>query len=356
MVVKIAFIARTTQPRGGTESYLFDIVAGCKRAGHEVHVFTSCFRLGRPIASMGVKVHRIPLSFLPKSLRLRSYRFMLSVMLKKTDYDLTISVARIGGHDLTVCGGTHLGFLRSTGKSISLKDKAEILEERHSYKDSSLIVPHSPLMQAELEELYGVNSSKVRLFYPPVNVLKFGYRSFVSKIELKKRFGLSSDRKTLLFPSTSHARKGLPLLVEALGRLPEDQFELVVAGLKSDSARLPKNVKFLGFVKSMEDLYCAADITVLPSHYEPFGLVITESIACGTPVVLHNKVGAHTLVTEREGISFSELNPQSLSAAILQASSATFDIDKNFCVNHSLTVDGHVARLILAGQEARKSS
>ncbi len=93
-----------------------------------------------------------------------------------------------------------------------------------------------------------------------------------------------------MFPSTGHDRKGLPLLLDTLATLPEEQFELAVAGSDSGKFHRLPNVKYLGFIQNMGELYRAADFTVLPSHYEPFGLVVTESLACGTPVVTHAKV------------------------------------------------------------------
>jgi glycosyltransferase involved in cell wall biosynthesis len=53
-------------------------------------------------------------------------------------------------------------------------------------------------------------------------------------------------------------------------------------------------VRFLGFVNQsgLPETYTASDILVLPSSYEPFGLVVNEAMLCGCPVVVSDRVGA----------------------------------------------------------------
>jgi glycosyltransferase involved in cell wall biosynthesis len=62
-------------------------------------------------------------------------------------------------------------------------------------------------------------------------------------------------------------------------------------------------VRFLGFVNQsrLPDVYQAADILVLPSEHEPFGVVVNEAMLCGRPVIVSDRVGAkYDLVREGE--------------------------------------------------------
>ena len=57
---------------------------------------------------------------------------------------------------------------------------------------------------------------------------------------------------------------------------------------------LTDRVRFLGFVNQSQlpSVYCAADFFVLPSLFEPFGLVVNEAMLCGLPVAVSDSVGA----------------------------------------------------------------
>lgn len=158
------------------------------------------------------------------------YRGALAWRMKRGNYDLTISLSHNRGQDLAICGGTQFGLLRAAARPPSLNDRSEIALEKRCYAESSLIVAHSRMMELELQDLYGVSKEKIRLIHPPVDARQFHPGPPARKDDLKKRFGLSVDRKTLLFPSTSHERKGLPLLLQALALLPPGRFELAVAG------------------------------------------------------------------------------------------------------------------------------
>jgi glycosyltransferase involved in cell wall biosynthesis len=63
-----------------------------------------------------------------------------------------------------------------------------------------------------------------------------------------------------------------------------------------------ERVRFLGHRSDVVGLMRAADVFVLPASYEPFGLVVLEALACGTPVITSRAAGVAELVTDgREG-------------------------------------------------------
>ena len=123
-------------------------------------------------------------------------------------------------------------------------------------------------------------------------------------------FDLPGDKRLVLFgavdPMGDH-RKGADLLQEALQSLSGDleDVELVVFG-----ANRPENPPDFGFpthyVGYLHDdpslvlLYSAADVMVVPSRYEGFGQTVSESLACGTPVVAFDATGPKDIVDHRE--------------------------------------------------------
>jgi glycosyltransferase involved in cell wall biosynthesis len=109
----------------------------------------------------------------------------------------------------------------------------------------------------------------------------------------------------ILFLSRLHPKKGLPLLIAALGRIRSDiRFMLRVAGtgptayvkeLKSLAARagIGDRVAFLGHVDGVRrnELFEWADLFVLPSYQENFALAAAEAMAAGVPLIVSKSVG-----------------------------------------------------------------
>ncbi len=127
----------------------------------------------------------------------------------------------------------------------------------------------------------------------------------------RKRLGLPAAAKIVFFLSRldkAHYFKGLPILVRALGRLPE--VTLVVGGdgelrrrhERNASKHLGERAIFVGDIAEADlpSYFAAADVVVLPSvdRTEAFGLVLLEAMACGTPVVASRLNGVQTLVED----------------------------------------------------------
>ncbi len=115
----------------------------------------------------------------------------------------------------------------------------------------------------------------------------------------KANLGLSG-KKTILFVGRIEPLKGIDRLIRATSLLKNTQSQLIIIGGDEESTpeieklqklatalRISNSVNFLGSVEQnkLPSYYSAADVTVVPSHYESFGLVALESLACGTPVV-----------------------------------------------------------------------
>jgi glycosyltransferase involved in cell wall biosynthesis len=111
---------------------------------------------------------------------------------------------------------------------------------------------------------------------------------------------LVGNSRKVLFLSRLHPKKGVELLIQAHKILHDDgvPIELLIAGPGDDEyarglkqlvadLKLENSTHFLGMVRGQVklSLYELADVFVLPTHQENFGLVLPESLACGTPVV-----------------------------------------------------------------------
>jgi glycosyltransferase involved in cell wall biosynthesis len=107
----------------------------------------------------------------------------------------------------------------------------------------------------------------------------------------KARFGLAPGERVVLMVAShfSIPYKGIPFGVDALRELPGDAFRvlLIGAGAEAIAARIPQASICPGAIRDTAGMawaYRAADVTLVPSVVESFGLVAAESLACETPV------------------------------------------------------------------------
>lgn len=128
----------------------------------------------------------------------------------------------------------------------------------------------------------------------------------VAREEFLERWPEARDKRVLLFLSRLHEKKGCDLLLEAFAKVRREDLHLVIAGPPADEsyrARLEQlvarlfptgdaPVTFTGMLRDAAKwgAFAAADAFVLPSHQENFGLAVAEALACGTPVLISNRV------------------------------------------------------------------
>lgn len=118
--------------------------------------------------------------------------------------------------------------------------------------------------------------------------------------KFRKRFSIPRERRLLLFLSRIHPKKGLPMLFKAMAQLSNrlDDWLLVIAGADESGHRheleqqgeklgISNRVIFVGPLHGSEkrDAFASADVFVLPTHSENFGIVIAEALGAGVPVI-----------------------------------------------------------------------
>jgi D-inositol-3-phosphate glycosyltransferase len=185
------------------------------------------------------------------------------------------------------------------------------------------IVAATEAEQSQLEDLYQVNSHQIRVVPPGVNIHHF-YP--IPADEAKEAIGLSAKDKVALFVGRIEPLKGVDTLIRAMAIIKKNcmtfvcpDYLIIIGGdpqgnpedLSREMARLQtlcrdldldEMVVFLG--KRGQDTlpyyYSAAEVVVVPSHYESFGMVALEAMACGTPVIASRVGGLAYLVREGE--------------------------------------------------------
>jgi D-inositol-3-phosphate glycosyltransferase len=183
----------------------------------------------------------------------------------------------------------------------------------------------------QLERLYGADPSRIELVAPGVDHAFFspgdrlGARSALQHLDL-------GSGPVLLFVGRIQPLKGLDVAVRALAALHRPDARLVVVGGASGTEgaaeveRIDKLVAELGVADQLRRVqpvphhllstyYRAADVVLVPSRSESFGLVALEAAACGTPVVAAAVGGLRTLVEHgRTGFLVEGRDPAAFAA------------------------------------------
>jgi D-inositol-3-phosphate glycosyltransferase len=172
-----------------------------------------------------------------------------------------------------------------------------IMAEQELVNDCQRIIAATEKGKDELISYYGASPHKISVIPCGVNLELFRH---TDKNTARRKLGLNGH-KILLFVGRIDPLKGIDRLLMALPKLQCRQgLSLLVIGGDGDSQpdvgrlqRLSQSlniqdaVTFAGIVeqKELPSYYSAADVCVIPSYYESFGLVALESLACGTPIV-----------------------------------------------------------------------
>jgi D-inositol-3-phosphate glycosyltransferase len=209
--------------------------------------------------------------------------------------------------------------------------------ERQVIRRADRIVAATIAEVTQLRFLYKAPSSKLVTIPPGVDVSHF-YP--IPADEAKLYVGLKPEDRMVLFVGRIEPLKGVDTLIQAMSCLQlkaQQRVHLAIIGgdpsaspqeMSAEMARLQKlcddlsvgqTVVFLG--KRDQDklpyYYSAAELLVMPSHYESFGMVALEAMACGTPVIASEVGGLAYLVRDGEtGFTIPDQEPEALCEKI----------------------------------------
>jgi len=341
--MKIAIIHNQFSRGGGMEAYMLSLIKGFLAAGDEVTIHT--YEVDQQLAAgFPCIIRRTKIPPMPR--RWKKYFFLhrCNSKFNREEYDISLSLTRTCCQDIAVCGGIHPEMVKRVRRSSLFRwfhDKIEIAFERKMLATVPIIMAHSQAIAREILNNYEVAESKIKVLHPPINTDTFLRSDPRTVQETRAEYNISADKLTFLLPSCGHKCKGLEQLLAAFSQLDPSRFELLVAGGKLPR-KIPANVRYIGYINNLAPVYSAVDYTILPSHYEAFGLVIPESLQCGTPVITTREVGAAELLSDQNGIILDNNQPETIAATIRRLS-RTFPVAENFAGRHRLTINQHIA-------------
>lgn len=187
--------------------------------------------------------------------------------------------------------------------------RAEV--EARIIANADAVVVSSEHERHSMTDLYGARRDRIHVVPPGIDLDHFFP---LDRPESKRKLGFAGQ-DVVLAVGRMDPVKGFDVLLRAVALLPHlERLRLVlVGGTEDDRERdrlqslagelgIGKKVTFAGAVpqERLPLYYSAASVAVVPSHYESFGFVAAEALACGTPVVASKVGGLPTIVRDGE--------------------------------------------------------
>jgi len=191
--------------------------------------------------------------------------------------------------------------------------------EKKSFERTNVIIAVSERVRQDLLKL-GIASDKVKVILNGVDLQEF--RPGESD---RTQLNLPEGVPLALFAGDIRSnRKNLDTVIRALVQIPALHLAVVGAIERSPYPALSKHlhladrIHFLGYRSDISSIMKAVDFFVLPSRYEPFGMVISEALATGLPVITSEATGASVLVSSDCGIVLSKTDDVNALAQAMQ--------------------------------------
>ncbi|MDJ0791235.1 MAG: glycosyltransferase [Acidimicrobiia bacterium] len=212
-----------------------------------------------------------------------------------------------------------------------------LITEEEVIGRSDCVIASTPFEFDDLLEHYAASPERLCVSPPGVDHALFRPGS---RAKARRDLGLDPDAAIVLYAGRIQAHKGTNLAVEAFAELPrtigstdrttllnvvggpsgpDGSAELARCAKTVDANRMERRVRFFDPVPHADLVrhYQAADVVIVPSRTETFGLVAAEAQACGVPVVASNRGGLPYVVRASEtGLLVDGEDPRSFAAAM----------------------------------------
>jgi len=243
----------------------------------------------------------------------------------------------------------------------SWKVRCKTALEQRVYRRADRCIVLSSAFRDVLTKYYGVDPDCVRIVPGGADVDRFD--TGISQREARERLGWPTDRPLVLSVRRLVRRVGLDRLIDAIDIVREDVPEvlLYIAGKgplrdaleqQIQERNLSDHARLLGFV-SEADLpaaYRAADLSVVPTRFhEGFGLIVVESLAAGTPVLVTPVGGLPEIVSGlSENLLLPNGNPETIADRLRAALTGSMSLPSDVtCQQYART---HYAWPVIARQ------
>jgi glycogen synthase len=327
---------------GGLARHVRKLAEGLVRQDVEVKVLTRGAK-DTPAHELveGVEVHRVPETTTPRDLdAFLAWVDRMNGDMLAAGRELIEDVDLVHGHDWLVAeaadalareaGVPYLTTIHATefGRHQGWVDKHPQSHihavEKWMARRADHVITCSHYMRGHVADVYGLDEDRITVI--PNGIDPDDLQPVGDLDALRARFAAPEERLVLLVGRLVY-EKGFQLALDALPgiikRLGDVRFLVAGSGtheaqLKAQAHKLglDEHGTFLGWIGDdvLHSLYRIADLTVVPSIYEPFGLVALEAMASGCPCIVADTGGLREVVPNRDvGLRFRAESPRSLA-------------------------------------------
>ena len=320
-IPRIAVVIPKYGPVGGAERFACEVTERLARSGrYEFHVFANYWQAtsGSPVV-----FHKVPIIKFPRSLRPWSFPWFAQRAIEFGQFDLVHSHDRIFRADVfSVHCVPHAGWIESVRKKrASLFDRSMMAVEKRMLHDNTdaRFLPVSSLALEAFHRKFRELPGRWQVMHPGVDVARFASPDRETcRREIRGRYGIRDTDLLVLFVGMNFEVKGLDVILTALAKVRTNaSVRLLVVG-RGDEQKYGALAKSLGVAEAVifagtqtvgiERYYRAADVFMMLSAFDTFGMVVLEAMAAGLPVIVSGKVGARDLILDgKNGVVLADV-------------------------------------------------
>ena len=175
----------------------------------------------------------------------------------------------------------------------------------HNSRKARIVVSQS--MKREFIRHYGDAAESIIVIPNGVDLKMFSPANRpIYRERLRRKYDISPSEVVLMFAGGDWERKGVLYLIGALALLPRLDVRLLIIGSGDEEfyghlaelKQVRERIIFIPHSSNPSEYYAASDVFVLPTIYEPFGLVIVEAMASALPVITSRVAGAADVIVD----------------------------------------------------------
>ena len=308
--MKLALIRARYDPFGGAERFLNSAADALVAQGASPTIITRAW----PQSANPAIAHQIVNPrYITSAGRDSGFARAVCALLQTQQFDLVQSYERLACCDVFhAVDGVHAEWLaqrkrvqnavKQFGVRINPHHRYVLDAERQMYHSRKLraVICISQMVKQDVLRHYDIAPEKLHVIYGSIDTEAFHPRlRDEHRLVLRKQLNISPNAPVAIFVGSGFERKGVAAFLTSVAKVKG--LNAIVVGRDkrlahyrafADSLGLTDRVHFTGGIGDVRPYYAASDLFVMPTLYEPFGLVFAEAMACGLPVVASTQSGA----------------------------------------------------------------